>query len=70
MLLVDNSVTKTMTDVQMMRQFTNSHPSVTQYHGMDSFSVLLCSECGRGFDHFSSASVFEHGYPLVHTLFL
>jgi hypothetical protein len=32
-----------MADVQMMRHFIFSHPSITQNHGMNSVNVLLYS---------------------------
>jgi hypothetical protein len=70
--VLDDWMSTTMTDMQIMCHFIDSHPSIIQHHGMDSFSVFLCRGCEWASWSFyisgTHATISEHSYPFTRLL--
>lgn len=69
--VMNNFMRTTMTNVHIMGYFVNSHLSITQNHGTQSFSVFISRRRGRASGSFiindTSATVFKYGEPITHS---
>jgi hypothetical protein len=66
--VMDDSVSGTMTDAQMMCHFIDSHPLINQNHGMES-SVFLCSGCGQVSWSFFIVDTYATAFNMVINLY-